>query len=199
MPFLRPSGAVTRLIAAALLTTSAAGCGAWPYASHDVDVVLHAVFRGEGMKVQAVATPYTVADVAHLYLRIYQVIGTAPNETEVPMVTGLDTPVVLHIARNGATYVDAQSVVVPGLKRASHYRVKAFAYADGDMDSGTPISVDGAGSLTDLLLSQAGSATVVQSSVQVQLANRTFNGQAHSATVTVTPGVLTGVPYIPVL
>jgi hypothetical protein len=168
-----------------------------PLAPTDVDVTFRAVFRGDGMKLQAVAAPYTVADVAHLYLRVYHVIGTAPNEAEVPLVTGLDTPVVLHVARNGATYVDAQSVVLTGLQRASHYRVRAFAYADGDTVN--PISVDGPGSLTDLLLSQAGTATVVQASVQVQLANRTFNGQAHSATVTVTPGVLIGVPYIPTL
>jgi hypothetical protein len=197
MRFLNHAAAVTRLLTATLLMTVTAGCGAAPFAPSHVDVSFRAVFRGDGMKVQAVATPYTVADVAHLYLRVYQVIGTAPNELEVPLVTGLDTPVVLHIARNGATYVNAQSVVLSGLQRASHYRVRAFAYTDGDVDN--PISVDGPGSLTDLLLSQAGTATVVQSSVQVQLADRTFNGQAHSATVTVTPGVLTGVPYTPTL
>jgi hypothetical protein len=168
-----------------------------PFAPTDVDVAFRAVFRRDGMKLQAVAGPYTAADVAHLYLRVYQVIGTAPEEFEVPLVTGADTPVVLHIARNGATYVNAQSVVLTGLQRASRYRVRAFAYADGDAVN--PISVDGPGSQTDLLLSQAGTATVVQASVQVQLADRTFNGQAHSATVTITPGAVIGVPYTPTL
>lgn len=197
MKFLRLSGAATRLIAAALVTTSATGCGAWPYASHDVDVALHAVFHQGGMKVQAAAAPYTVADVAHLYLQVYRVVGTAPSESEVTLVDAQNAPVVLHIARDdaSATLVDMPRVIVKGLKSNSRYRVKARAYTGGDQSSGTLISVDGPASQTDLQLVAATAATVVPSAVQVQLINRTFDGKARGPFVTITPGGFTGEPY----
>ena len=136
------------LLGAGLVALATAGCvyvplGAVPkldttrLASGGQNIRLKPVVEPGGLRVQGLETPWTVADVRHVVVSLYEMEGT----TEVPVlfVTGqVGKPVVKDLP---VSSLDA-SVVLGNLADKTLYRVRARAYAaDGTADASL-ISLD---------------------------------------------------------
>jgi hypothetical protein len=159
-----------------LVATLLAGCQAYPaLAPAAVTLELHPRVQPGSRHLQEVVTAYDAASIQHLDLALY---GVADDGATAPTLDANGQAVVVTVTRDDVaqtTVADAHASV-GGLAGNHRYRILATAYAD----DGTVISTADSGSQTDVTVPADLQAATVPATVQVQLLDHVFEGQASS-------------------
>ncbi|MBO9542320.1 hypothetical protein J7643_17150 [bacterium] len=121
---------------------------------------------GGGYSAQAVVPAYASADVQHLLVQAFKVVGDA----EVPIIDAAGNPIVQDVTRDELS----KPITFAGLHPNTRYRFKAYAYKAASTVSDALISIDASSSLDVILPDESQQ----QADLPIQLKATPFDGQA---------------------
>ncbi|MBO9541382.1 hypothetical protein J7643_12405 [bacterium] len=184
---------VSRLLASTLVgTLLLAGCMTLPLGSllgqangtvadGRAELHLQPQIQAGGLTVQATVSPYVVADVDHLVVKVFTLDGN--DERPVTNKNGVALKAVVPKENLSAP------IAFGNLHAATTYRIRSYAYNAAAESSASLISTDDSRSYLDVALAYDDRPTMAN--LKVKLIGRLFNGQATASGVVLEEGELT--------
>jgi hypothetical protein len=138
------------------------------------------IVESGAFRTQAVIQPYVSADINHLTLKLFRVVGGS----EQAVLGAGGSP--LQIDQSQANLGGA--ITFSNLDFDTSYRIRAYAYADAG--TANLISTNDAGSYVDVAAGRDDRPTIAN--LRVRLVDRLFDGKATASAIALTAGTLIG-------